>query len=254
VKSLETGPAKFLEAARLRSELVNLPRLGVDGNHYFGSFQLNIARAARHDAPETLSQDMSDFAGKHMDGGDHPAYYTNMLALSDLPPDYHPGVFIFYDLGAYVRMDGITSVNFTGLRFHGGTPATAPPGANPLNWPYRLTHISYPPTRIMDMSARQALATLPGGSTMYVTPEMQEHLVPQTAFQVPSKNANTILDGVGLMSRDEHLRWTVYNLFRVSLANIILCLEPHLITSRSIQSSLLIDYEREPTLHIYQST
>ena len=115
----------------------------------------------------------------HINKDDHLAYLTNMLIISDLPPSYHPGIFMFYELGAYICTDPLVTANFSGLRYHGSTSLKPPLGQKPATWAYCLVHISYPAKGIIDMSSHQAIATLPGGETLYLIPEMLEHLIPQ---------------------------------------------------------------------------
>ncbi|KAF8576919.1 hypothetical protein K439DRAFT_1622506 [Ramaria rubella] len=205
IKSIEIGPPDILSTAKLRGSLVNMPKLGTDDNVYFGTTQLNIAQAECHGQAGQLKKQLGPFGGKHVDSKDHPASYTNMIFLSHLPSTYHPGLFFLYELGAYIHLDPFISVNFSGLRFHGGTAPTAPPGERPVAWGYHLTHISYPAHAIIDMSVRQALATLPGGTILHITPEMQEHMAPNKKYMKSSNYATYIKDGEGMMSWDAHV-------------------------------------------------
>jgi len=56
------------------------------------------------------------------------------------------------------------------------------------------------------MSSCQAIVTLPGGETLYLIPEMMEHLIPQEKYNYTGTPANHIINGVGMMSRDAHVQ------------------------------------------------
>ncbi|KAF8573673.1 hypothetical protein K439DRAFT_1624899 [Ramaria rubella] len=174
--------------------------LGVDDNIHFVAFQLNFSKCYKHGNAAALRQEMGFFGGMHVDAGGHPAYLSNLTVLSNLPHDYHPGVFMLYELGVYIRMDAYTGVNLSGLRLHVGTAPTAPFGKKPDPSAYRLCHVSYPPHCVMDMSSRQALGVLPGSNML---------------FNVPSNQANHIVDGVGLMTRQAHISFIVCMCLRV---------------------------------------
>jgi hypothetical protein len=195
--------------------LVGSPTPGIDSNAYFQGVQINFSKCQTHEDATQLNQGLGHFGEMHIDKDDHPAYLTNILIISDLPPSYHPGIFMFYELGAYIRMDPLVSANFSGLRYHGGTSPTPPLGQKPAAWAYRLVHISYPAKSIIDMSSRQAIATLPGGETLYLTPEMMEHLIPQEKYNYTGTPANHIIDGVGMMSRDAHVQHVYRMMLRV---------------------------------------
>src|SRR6266498_4344472 len=91
----------------------------------------------------TLKDAMGEFGEKHCDKKDNPAYYTHMTAMSDLPDDYDPGRFFILYPGVFVSLENYKSINFSGLRFHGGTPPRAPPGADPATLQWRLDSALY---------------------------------------------------------------------------------------------------------------
>jgi len=177
--------------------------------------QLNFSKCQARSEVTQLNEDLGFYGQMHIDKDDHPGYLSNMLILSDLPPSYHPGVFMFYELGVFIRMTPFLSVNFSGLRYHGGTAPTAPEGERPLTWAYRLVHIAYPAKPVADMSACQAIATLPGGSTLHITPKMMEHLTPSPQYNYTGTPANHIIDGVGMMTRDAHVEHVYRMMLRV---------------------------------------
>ncbi|KAF8573714.1 hypothetical protein K439DRAFT_1624858 [Ramaria rubella] len=213
--SINTGPTSLLEAACLCASVVGSPNLGVDDNVHFAAFQLNFSNCYKHGKAGALAQELGFFGGMHVDSGDHLAYLSNLTILSDLPPDYHPGVFMLYELGVYIRMDSCIGVNFSGLCFHSGTAPTAPLGQEPDPSLNRLVHVAYPPNCVMDMSSRQVLGGLLGGNMLYVTPEMSEHRLLSPNFNVPSNQLNHTVDGVGLMTRQAHTSFIACMCLRV---------------------------------------
>ncbi|KAF8575678.1 hypothetical protein K439DRAFT_1623418 [Ramaria rubella] len=212
--SINMGPSYLLDATHLRASIVGLPNLGVDDNVQFAAFQLNFSKCYEHGKVGALFQDMGFFGGMHVDAGD-ASYLSNLTILSDLPCEYYPGVFMLYKLGIYIRMDLFIGVNFSGLRLHRGMAPTAPPGVEPVSWGYRFASVSYAPSRVMDMSSHQALAILPGGNMLFVTPEMSEHTLPSPRFNVPSNQSNHVVDGVGLMTRQAHTSFIARMCLRV---------------------------------------
>lgn len=121
---------------------------------------------------------MGAFGGKHRDKGDNSAYFTHMAAISDLPSSYDPGRFFIIYPGVFVTLSNFISVDFSGLRMHGGTPPRAPEGADDkeLDAATRFTCISYPPNGQTLGNQRYALGALPGakneaGPTFFIPPE-----------------------------------------------------------------------------------
>jgi len=90
---------------------------------------------------------MGLFGGEHRDTKDNPGYFTNMIALSDLPDSYDPGCFFILYPGVFIKLDNFATVNFSGLRAHGGTSPYAPEGADPVGFrsATRFAIIYYPP-------------------------------------------------------------------------------------------------------------
>ncbi|KAF8575668.1 hypothetical protein K439DRAFT_1623425 [Ramaria rubella] len=97
--SINTGPTSLLEAARLRASVVGSPNLGVNDNVHSTAFQLNFSKCYEHGKAGALAQELGFFGRMHVDSGDHLAYLSNLTVLSDLPPDYHPGGCMLYELG-----------------------------------------------------------------------------------------------------------------------------------------------------------
>ncbi len=134
----------------------------------------------------TLKDAMGEFGEKHRDKKDNPAYYTHMTAMSNLPDDYDPGRFFILYPGVFVSLENYKSINFSGLRFHGGTPPRAPPGADPatLQWATRFCLIHYPPRGQTNGEQRYALGGLPGGKGVFFVPSEMTQAMYVTNFSL----------------------------------------------------------------------
>lgn len=178
--ALRQGPSHILEKISINAELINAPSLGVDDNVAYTAAQLNIAPAQAYDSSYvfkksfdffythtttggTLKDSLGFFGGEHRDEKDSPAHYSNMTAISDLPSGYDPGRFFILYPGIFVTLNNFVSINFCGLRMHGGTSPIAPHDANPaeFEWANRFVVISYPPVGHTDGNQRYALGSLP---------------------------------------------------------------------------------------------
>ncbi|KAF8573365.1 hypothetical protein K439DRAFT_1625127 [Ramaria rubella] len=185
---MKLAPESVQHTARLKAELVNSLLITRDNNFYHREIQINMSQAQMYDGPLTITG-LGPSGDRHNDNNDEESGYSNASVHLHLPADYHPGLFMFYELG---------------LRYHGGTPPTAPPGVIPPAWNARILTIQYPVRHLMNKSARQSLATLPGGSILYVTLEMQEHCITTKEYRLWSMRATYVMDGSDLMSRKVH--------------------------------------------------
>ncbi|KAF8589305.1 hypothetical protein K439DRAFT_1612890 [Ramaria rubella] len=163
VAAMKLAPESVQRAVQLKADLVNSPLIAQDNNFYHHESQINMSQAHMYNGPLMITN-LGPSGDRHNDNNDEESGYSNTWVHSHLPAEYHPGLFMFYELG---------------LRYHGGTPPTAPPGVTPPAWNTQILIIQYPARHLMNMSARQSLATLPSGAILYVTPEMQEHHVPK---------------------------------------------------------------------------
>jgi hypothetical protein len=132
----------------------------------------------------SLVGDMGVYGGSHSDENDDAAHYSHMSANSDLPEhlpegqEYTPGFFFILQLGVFIVLDRHTSINFSGRRRHGGAPPLC--SANHIDgkpaklyqFAYRFVLIFYPPTRMMDGTARWTLGALPNNEAFIFPPEM----------------------------------------------------------------------------------
>ncbi|KAF8572631.1 hypothetical protein K439DRAFT_1665990 [Ramaria rubella] len=197
VAAMKLAPASVQHAAQLKAELVNSPPIGQDNNFYHQENQINISQAQSFDSPSIISE-LGPFGERHNDNEDNEARYSNASVHSHLPDNYHPGIFIFYELDRNINFC------FSGLRYHGGTPATAPEDSIPTEW------------------TRQSLAALPGGVILYVTPEMQEHC----DYRLWSTRSAYVTDGAELMTCKAHMAFVSRLLLRVHCSfNALSCTE-----------------------------
>lgn len=98
-----------------------------------------------------------------------------MTVLSDLTnaEGEEPGRFHFLGLGAFITLDPLTSVYFSGLLRHGGTAPLAPKGEKAPPYAIRCVLIGYPAQAVVDGTARHTIAGLPRRrSPIFMTPEM----------------------------------------------------------------------------------
>ncbi|KAF8576643.1 hypothetical protein K439DRAFT_1622720 [Ramaria rubella] len=214
VVAMKLAPESVQRAAQLKADLVNSPLITQDNNFYHHESQINMSQAQMYDGPLTIT-DLGPSGDRHNDNNDEESGYSNTSGHSHLPAEYHPGLFMFYELG---------------LRYHRGTPPTAPPGVTPPAWNACILIIQYPARHLMNMSVRQSLAALPGGAILYVTPEMQEHRVPKKKYRLWSTRATYVPDGYDLLLRKAH---TVF------VARLLLRLCQH--TLRGMPNNVKID-------------
>lgn len=97
---------------------------------------------------------MKIFGKKHYDGNDSLSAHSLMTSNSDLPEGYEGGRFQLVELGAYVRLEGLMFVSFSGLRWHGGTPPLATDDVldedDIPGHAYRWVFILYPQAAVLD--------------------------------------------------------------------------------------------------------
>lgn len=200
--SLKQGPSQIVDAIKLNHELINTPCVGTEGNFAFTSNQLNLAHVREWDsceyirthclAPywllllfkfslivvfeaETLADNMGmKFGGAHIDQHDSPGHFTNMVALSDLPDGCDPGRFYIPYPGVFCTLHNFVSVNFSGLRVHGGSPPIAAEGTTvfELRWGTRCTIVSYAKTGPTTTEHKVPIVQLESDSVLSITPEM----------------------------------------------------------------------------------
>lgn len=113
----------------------------------------------------TSEQDLGDSLGGfgvyHWDTGDSTVGYTAMLSAPSMPDTYRTGHFDFAECGAAVEVTKTPLFSgFQGLRRHGGTAPTAPPGHLVEEWAYRFVCVLYPPSVVFENQAVSVIASL----------------------------------------------------------------------------------------------
>lgn len=124
---------------------------------------------------ESLADNMGQkFGGAHIDKLDSPGHYTNMVALSDLPPRCDPGRFYIVYPGVFVTLDNCVSINFSGLRVHGGSPPIAAEGTTEeeLEWGARFIGVEYAKTGPTGPEHKMPLMQLEPDSILSISPEL----------------------------------------------------------------------------------
>ncbi|KAF8582188.1 hypothetical protein K439DRAFT_1618493 [Ramaria rubella] len=137
VAAMKLALESVQHAAHLKAELVNSLLTAQDDNFYHRGSQINMSQAQMYDGPLTIT-DLGPSGDRHNDNNDEESGYSNASVHSHLPADYHPGLFMSYQLDRNVNFC------FLGLRYHGGTPPTAPLGVIPPAWNTRILSIQYP--------------------------------------------------------------------------------------------------------------
>ncbi|KAF8580239.1 hypothetical protein K439DRAFT_1619949 [Ramaria rubella] len=175
--AMKLAPESVQHAVQLKADLVNSLLIAQDDSFYHCESQINMLQAQMYDGPLTIT-DLGPSGNRHNDNNDKESGYSNTSVHSHLPAEYHPGLFMFYELG---------------LRYYGGTLPTAPPRVTPPAWNARILIIQYPARHLMNISARQSLTTLPGGTIL----------------------ATYVNDGSDLMSRKAHTTFVARLLLRL---------------------------------------
>lgn len=106
-----------------------------------------------------------------------------MIADSDIPDTYSPGIFQLVELGLFSSISGFNILIFNGLRRHGGTVPRAPPGEAVSPSAYRYAVICYCPSGAME---NQGVTCLAAKRTAHVVdrdkdPQAQNVKLPQEA-------------------------------------------------------------------------
>jgi hypothetical protein len=194
MKALEEGLAEILENIKINAELTNVLTMGTVLNVGYTAAQLNVSPAESLTSGKcidqmyinciskalfsenTLTKSLGPFGQSHRDRKDSPGYYSHMIAMSDLPNGYDPGRFFILYPGVFITLDNYSSINFSGLRFHGSTPPRAPACADSseLQWATRFCLIHYPPRGQTSGGQRYALGALPDHSIFFIPPEMTQ--------------------------------------------------------------------------------
>jgi len=188
------APEDYMCLLQEHTDMVNLPWVGVDENVAFPAVQANVAprgcfeRRSRYFTKidkliyslilyieKGLEASMGFFGltAGHTDDGDDKAGLTCMISNSRIPDDYEPGRFHIFGLGMYVIVKPKTTMFFSGLGKHGGTPPIAPAGVKPAKDATRLMIVLYcPKAALSPMTNVMPLASLPNGTPLFLGPEI----------------------------------------------------------------------------------
>ncbi|KAF8573258.1 hypothetical protein K439DRAFT_1625201 [Ramaria rubella] len=98
VAAMKLALESVQHAARLKAELVNSPLIAQDDNFYHCKSQINMSQAQMYDSPLTIT-DLGPSSDRHNVNNDEESGYSNASVHLHLPVDYHPGLFMFYELG-----------------------------------------------------------------------------------------------------------------------------------------------------------
>lgn len=121
-----------------------------------------------------MSESIGTAGEDHIDREDQPGYYTHVISASELPYGSDPGRFFVLYPGVYVTNSLFSSCCFSGLFYHGSSPAIAPAGTSEwaMNWGVRLSLVSYPPVMMGSEGQRRPLCALVKPDIFWSTPEM----------------------------------------------------------------------------------
>lgn len=195
------APNDYMDLLQEHANMVNLPRIGVDGNVAFPAIQANIAPAvALKEAMgikvqlyfyinmlikiiTSLATGLESSMGffglihGHTDDGDDEAGLTCMISNSRIPDDYEPGRFHIFGLGMYTTLNPKSISIFSGLGKHGGTPPIAPEGVEVMEDATRLMIVLYCPKAALSPSGSSIpFASLPNGVPLLLGPEVTNPL------------------------------------------------------------------------------
>ncbi|KAF8573498.1 hypothetical protein K439DRAFT_1625038 [Ramaria rubella] len=98
VAAMKLAPESVQHAAQLKADLVNSPLIAQDDNFYHYESQINMSQAQMYDGPLMIT-DLGPSGNRHNDNNDEESGYSNASVHLHLPAEYHPGLFMFYELG-----------------------------------------------------------------------------------------------------------------------------------------------------------
>ena len=134
-KTKHIAATKAMETVQRLEErhiLNNSPRVATDINlGYVSTSQVNIAQVEPWASEKDLTTSLGSVGEAHWDMHDDPLGMTGMTCVSSLPSGYHPGFFFLLEFGLFIKCDKYTTLVFSGLHRHGGTPPRAPPNVIP---------------------------------------------------------------------------------------------------------------------------
>ncbi|TFK59844.1 hypothetical protein BDN72DRAFT_905487 [Pluteus cervinus] len=187
------------------ADLTNMPRIGVNGNVYHPTMQLNIASASRTNS-QSLSASLGAFGGVHIDERDSCLVPTALTVLTEDHEDIGPVFIILVDLGLAWKLEQLSTIFFNGLHYHVPTTPSYNPGPRKSVKPYyRITLVNYPPSAVIDNTGSIAFASLPHShDRLQITKELRMPTSKPTA-NPPSSGSTFVHDGSALMEPHDFL-------------------------------------------------
>jgi len=218
LEALRHAPGRLKEHLHEMGEVGNVPCIGHPENNIFPNVQLNIATPIEetNDAVQHLQASLGTFGGRHLDGYDSAASLTAMSNLSKLPDWIHPGYFYLFELGICWVLHPLTTILFSGLRWHGGCSPIYAKGLSLPNDAYRLCLISYPPSAIVDGNSQAGFAACPHqkANLFKVCGEITARPYQQTT-QPHSEHSNYVQDGGSIMEPHKHFQYVARTLLQL---------------------------------------
>ncbi|KAJ7235814.1 hypothetical protein C8J57DRAFT_1728458 [Mycena rebaudengoi] len=251
IASMDQAPSEVADVIRDYTSMLNIPPLGLPGNTFHNTLQMNVAPAVAFGSKETLKDSLSTFGEIHNDEKDSPARLTTMTMCSCLPDDYTLSKFYIPRLGVVFTLSNFDSLSFCGLSYHGGSPAIAPEGQSVAKNAYRLTFIQYPPERMGDGLGHVVVGALPTANdrVLKMSAEMQNVDCESRYFRASSTQANFATDGQVVMNERAHITFMarMFLLLIVFLSNqLALAYDFQIDSDRFLSSfSFLVDGARE---------
>ncbi|TDL13761.1 hypothetical protein BD410DRAFT_846641 [Rickenella mellea] len=194
-------PKEWVDAQKIRNDVLNMPVVGCRENHgFFSAAQLNIARAVKSDSKDGMGKDIGVAADPHMDDGDAFGNYSVMTSYTDVPPGSKPGRIYFPETKTYRdQIPGAPDV-FNGRRYHYASPPRVPSNMEVVpEWAYRLSFILYPNQFTTYRTGPIALSFGPDTKVI----ESDSSAAPGPPSRLAG-NATFVRDGLNIMAKPDH--------------------------------------------------
>ncbi|KAF9470182.1 hypothetical protein BDN70DRAFT_939954 [Pholiota conissans] len=226
------APPEIVEHLKINAELVNMPEIGIAGNVAFHSNQLNISpvHGAEH-GDVTMASAMGQFGVKHRDEHDAFPFFTHVTTVSNAGPNYDMGRFFLPYPGVFVSQNKFTSILFSGLRQHGGTPIIAPKEApsDQLKRLARISLVSYTTNGSSSTNQSFALGAIPTSnkkaSVLRIPPEFSSES--DSPIKLECGHATYAQDGHVLANPGAHMKFIGRGIMNLAIG-IIRQIEPAL--------------------------
>ncbi|KAH9828722.1 uncharacterized protein C8Q71DRAFT_891939, partial [Rhodofomes roseus] len=226
VHIIRTVQPELYHRLELHAKLLGYFRPGTMSNVCFGGSQLNVSTPDYLDklqkGPMDLSDSLGFFGGVHQDEHDSIGAMSVMTVFSKLHAGIHPGLFLFPECYAFVRLpNGFTedeserssllSVLFSGLHWHMGMSPYV--SDNIAQDAVRLNHVMYPMSRVMDGNSMLALGAV-GQKAINIPPEMYNPTYDRD-HKIYSNYLNYAVDGLNIGDRHTVASFMVHQLYNL---------------------------------------